>query len=168
MALISHILMAGMAAATTLPSDRACSELDPKLVELHVEEALSASDLSDQSEALGLLHEYWETVCEDRRAQADGAVVEELAKLLGLPVARLTAASILVEIGPNLPRADAAVTAALKDQQRIERDNEKAAEPWVPSTGRIGSMSLECIARKIRTGAIDEELCQYIPGLRDD
>jgi hypothetical protein len=162
MLLSVKLALATMFAEGALSPGPRCSPLHEQVVRSHVESVLLAHDFSGQADSLNALHAYWRTVCADARREANETIIDELARLLKLPIARLTIASMLVEVGPKLPRAEAAVTAAAVDQERIDRETAIAAEPAIPTTDRIVSMSLKCVERKIGTGDRDEELCQYL------
>jgi hypothetical protein len=156
-------LLAIATAGTSAPaSAHKCAVVDVKVPASRIDVILGAADRDQQTDLLLDLVGFWRAHCGDGRERADAAVVEQLSRLLDLRDARFLTASMLIDVGANLPAARAHIDDAYADERRFyERDSAALASNF-PAFD-----ALNCIREKLVTGQIDKEICGELLSARN-
>lgn len=157
-----YIIIASLSIHVAGPASVPCRPIEPAAIESSVSSVLASSDWHEESEEIYSLQDRWLAHCPESRREASRPVVTALARLLRRPGSRLAAASMLVEVGPNLRYVRRDVRAALADQQRLDRRNARSAVGLLPADQGVVAMSLRCLLSKIRTGQRDAVLCSPV------
>jgi len=160
--IISGLILFGLNPVPANAVNVECRPLDEAMIERRVDRILSVPGRDAQTEELSLLASDWKAHCPEARENASGAIVVSLGRLLDRRGSRLTAASLLVDVGPNLRHVRRAIRRALADEKRRDRAALRASFPVIPTTYRIASTSLRCLLNKIRVGTRDAVLCRFL------
>lgn len=150
--------------SATSHSER-CMPINIGVLRSKVEDVLSTQVTTETSRKLGELAAYWRSQCVRSKWFASPKVVFIVERLLRDPVARLTASSMLMDIGENLHYSEQSLRGALVDEERSDREAEHKNPLVAPTSGRSRSLSLQCLIWRIRYKTHNAELCRYLDRL---
>jgi hypothetical protein len=159
------LLALAIAVSATPAAAHRCAVTPIELSAARIDAILQEPELNRQIEFADELGRYWMAHCASVRAEAAPPVVRQVARLLANRDARFFAATMLVDVGPNLDVARPGIEAALADAtaefERVRRTN-----PALLSPGHHIA-ALQCLAHKLETGELDQDLCSAVLGARE-